>query len=68
MVEEIRPSYYYVKNNKRYHKFGFRKQILNKKYGLPMTMTESEMAKTLGYEKIWDCGLYKYVWKNSQQN
>ena len=68
MVEEIRPSYYYVKNNKRYHKFGFRKQILNKKYGLPMTMTESEMTKTLGYEKIWDCGLYKYVWRNSQQN
>ena len=68
MVEEIRPSYYYVKNNKRYHKFGFRKQILNKKYGLPMTMTQSEMTKTLGHDKIWDCGLYKYDWTNRKQN
>ena len=37
---------------------------LNKKYGLPLTMTESEMTRKLGYYKIWDCGLIKYVWKN----
>ena len=22
-----------------------------------MTMTETEMAKELGYDRIWDCGL-----------
>jgi len=49
---------------KRYHKFGFRKQKLHKKYGFPLTMTETEMAKELGYDRIWDCGLIKYVWKN----
>ena len=47
----------------RIHKFNFRKQTLHKKYGLPLTMTESKMAKELGYYKIWDCGLYRYVWK-----
>lgn len=64
---ETRPnySYYYMKDNKteRFHKFGFRKQILAKKYGFPLTMTETEMVKELGYDRIWDCGLFKYVWK-----
>lgn len=64
---ELPPQYSYVtsKNSfkKRYHKFNFRKKILHKKHGLPMSMTESEMVKELGYCKIWDCGLYKYVWK-----
>jgi len=47
---------------KRQHKFGFRKQTLHKKYGLPLTMTETEMTNSLGYVKIYDCGLIKYVW------
>ena len=34
-----------------------------KKYNLPLIMTENEMTKKLGYEKIWNCGLLKYVWK-----
>ena len=29
-----------------------------------MTMTETEMAKELGYDRIWDCGLIKYVYRN----
>ena len=63
-LEEIcRPDYRYVVGNERRHKFGFMKQILHKKYGLPLSMTELEMAKALGYDWIWDCGLFKYVWK-----
>lgn len=63
-------KYYYLHDNKpdRYHKFGFRKQKLNKKYGLPLTMTETEMVKELGYDRIWDCGLVKYIWKRSGDN
>ena len=60
------PDYHYFKFEDgliRQHKFGFRKQILHKKYGLPLTMTEKEMTEKLGYEKIYDCGLIKYVWK-----
>ena len=61
-----KPDYRYTKTQNEYiHKFNFRKQILHRKYGLPLTMTESEMTKQLGYYKIWDCGLFKYVWKNN---
>ena len=60
-----KPDYHYTNGHgKRLHKFGFRKQKLHKKYGLPLTMTESEMTKELGYYKIWDCGLIKYVYTN----
>ena len=63
-----KPDYSYVKGHSRYHKFNFRKQTLSKKYNLPLSMTEKEMCDKLGYFRIWNCGLYKYVWKNSQQN
>lgn len=63
----LAPDYRYynpkVDRYKRFHKFGFRKQILHKKYGLPLTMTELEMTRELGYDRIWDCGLFKYVWR-----
>lgn len=61
----VKPNYSYIKTEKtphRYHKFGFRKKTLAKKYGLPITMTETDMVKHLGYDRIWDCGLIKYVW------
>ena len=60
-----RPDYMYIFNGecKRHHKFGFRKTTLNKKHGLSMDMTESEMAKKIGVYKIYNCGLFKYVWR-----
>lgn len=61
----LKPDYHYTNGHgKRLHKFGFRKQILHRKYGFPLTMTETEMTKQLGYYKIWDCGLIKYVYTN----
>ncbi len=61
-----KPDYKYynpqVDRYKRVHKMAFNKKSLNKKYGFPMTMTETEMAKELGYDRIWDCGLFKFVW------
>lgn len=60
------PEYRYFNPNDgmiRQHKFNFRKQILSKKYGLPLSMTEKEMTEQLGYTKIYDCGLIKYIWK-----
>lgn len=66
----LSPEYRYYNSKidkyKRFHKFGFRKDVLHKKYGLPLTMTEREMTKELGYDRIWDCGLIKYVWKNDK--
>ena len=65
-----KPDYKYynelVDRHQRFHKFGFRKQHLHKKYDLPLTMTETEMVKALGYDRIWDCGLFKFVWKNNE--
>ena len=63
----VPPTYWYY-NPKinpyiRFHKFGFRKQHLHNQYGLPLTMTEREMTTALGYTRIWDCGLIKYVYK-----
>ena len=64
----LKPDYRYVQRDERginrLHKFNFRKNILNRKYGLPLTMTESEMCEKIGAYKIYDCGLFKYVWKN----
>ncbi len=66
LEKELKPDYKYynpkVDKYKRFHKFGFRKQILSKKYNLPLSMTETEMIKELGYDRIWDCGLFKYIW------
>jgi len=59
----LQPDYRYVIGNKRIHKFNCRKERLHKQFNLPMTMTESEMTKELGFDKIWDCGLFKYIWR-----
>lgn len=74
-VGYTQPDYKYIliKNpSVRFHKFGFRKKILLKKYKttnlINNSMTESEMAKALGYDRIWDCGLIKYIWKQETNN
>lgn len=68
LEKTLEPDYRYVIDGqyKRIHKFNFRKQILHKKYGFPLTMTENEMAEQLKAHKIWDCGLYKYVWTKDE--
>lgn len=66
----IPPDYRYIlksKPSERIHKFNFRKQVLHKKYGFPMTMTEREMTESLGYNRVYDCGLIKYVWRKGKQ-
>ena len=66
LEKELKPDYKYynakVDKYKRFHKFNFRKQTLHRKYGFPLTMTETEMVKELGFDRIWDCGLFKFVW------
>ena len=69
----VPPDYKYynpkVDKIRRFHKFNFRKKILLKKYQeqLNENMTETEMVKTLGYDRIWDCGLIKYIWKKEME-
>lgn len=61
----IKPDYRYVKNNQmeRIHKFNMRKESLVKKHNLDKNLSENEMTQQLGYFRIWDCGLIKYVKK-----
>lgn len=64
-----RPDYRYynpsIDRYMRFHKFAFRKASLLKKHPeLNPNMTEWEMARALGYDRIWDCGLFRYVYVN----
>jgi hypothetical protein len=57
------PDYRYFKTSTehpRFHKFGFRIRVLAKKYGIPVT-TEWQMARDAGFDRIWDCGLERWV-------
>lgn len=61
------PDYHYFKESDgliRQHKFAFRKNKLHNRYGLDTSLTESQMVEELGYTKIYDCGLIKYIWTN----
>jgi hypothetical protein len=58
----LKPDYRYTNGNGvRIHKFNFRKKKLCKKYNLPSNLTEKQLTEKIGYYRIWDCGLIKYV-------
>ena len=62
----LKPDYHYVIGNKRIHKFNCRKQnLLRMDDELNINMTEHEMCQKLGFQRIYDCGLIKYIWKNT---
>jgi hypothetical protein len=65
LVSITKPNYYYynskINKYKRFHKFGFGKNNLKKRFpDLDYNKTEKELTSELGYDKIWDCGLFKY--------
>jgi hypothetical protein len=56
------PNYWYVKIGQylhRYHRFSFRKDILVTN-GYDSKKTEWEIMQEIGYDRIWDCGNFKY--------
>ena len=62
----LKPDYHYVYGNKRIHKFNFRKKNIIKLFKdkkFTLDMTEKEMMSYLNIFRIWDCGLFKYLWK-----
>jgi very-short-patch-repair endonuclease len=68
LVKILSPDYKYynpkVNRYKRLHKFGFGKNSLKKKYpNLDFSKTEKELMNELGFDRIWDCGLFKYELK-----
>jgi hypothetical protein len=63
-VTQTNPNYWYFKNQKRFHRFGFRKSILNKKLNnFDDNLTEYENMLNNGYDRIWDCGNKKFIKK-----
>ena len=59
-VKETTPNYWYIKDFRRIHRFNLRKTSDEPKH-----ITEWELRKAQGYDRIWDCGHYKYRMVNS---
>lgn len=61
------PNYWYLKNGsskKRYHRFGYRKNILLSE-GWDVSMTEWEIMQMKKYDRVWDCGNLKFIYNQT---
>ena len=59
LLSENPPSYWYFEDHgwsRRFHRYGFRKQIVLKKFGGTPDETEWQIVSRNGYDRIWDCG------------
>jgi hypothetical protein len=59
-VDETRPNYFYVINHNRENRFKYRKDVLISE-GFDESLTEKEIMKSRGYNRIYDCGNKKWV-------
>ena len=68
LIRRGTPDYSYLdkKMNKRLRKEKFRKNILIKDYPQMSLLSESEIMKSLGYKRIWNCGIDTWLLKNPQ--
>ena len=63
-VYQVKPTYFYILNLKREHRFKWRKQNL-KKLGLILDHeTEEECMRRLGYQRVYNSGHLKFVFKS----
>jgi len=60
LVSQTKPNYFYVINHNRENRFKYRKDVLVKE-GFDKSLTEKEIMKSRGYNRIWDCGNKKWV-------
>ena len=58
-------SYWYMKNNNRYHRYKFAKHILVKE-GFDPNKTEFEIMNERGFYRIYDSGQTKWEWQSMQ--
>lgn len=58
-----KPSFYWVKDMNKYHRFVFNKKKLIS-MGYDKSKTEIQIMSELGYTRIWNCGHIKWVYKN----
>jgi very-short-patch-repair endonuclease len=57
------PSYYYLSGSNRIGRFSFRKDQLIS-FGYSKDMTEKSICFNNEMYRIYDCGTFKYIWKN----
>lgn len=62
LSHESRPSYFYVFGDTRKNRFGYRKDVLIKKYGCKPEETEHEFCLSKKWYRIYDCGTMVYIW------
>jgi hypothetical protein len=66
LINTLSPDYTYVNGKinryQRFHKFGFGKNAIKKRFPevYDESKTEWQMMQELGYDRIWDCGKFKY--------
>jgi len=61
---DSKPNYWYVKVDKRIHRYNFRKSELSKKLkNCDPNLTEWQNMQNNNYTRIWDCGNVKWVWE-----
>jgi len=57
-----KPSYWYVKNDKRFPRTMFTKEQISRKFpDANLEMSEKEIMKNLKYNRIWDCGTIAWI-------
>lgn len=70
-VGALEPTYYYYNSAKgrykRLHPLIFHKKKIMEEHNFDSSLTLSEMLKKLGYDRIWNCGMFKYVWTNDSE-
>jgi hypothetical protein len=56
------PNYWYYHKNeiKRHHRFSFNKHTIIEKYNGNPNISEWENMKNMNFDRIWDCGNFKY--------
>jgi hypothetical protein len=65
-VKQLKPDYYYIKNNIRYHKFNFRRKYLPLRLdNFDSSLSEKQNCDANGILRLWDCGKIKFqIFKN----
>jgi hypothetical protein len=65
-VKQLKPDYYYIKNNIRYHKFNFRRKYLPLRLdNFDSSLSEKQNCDADGILRLWDCGKIKFqIFKN----
>jgi len=61
LISQTPPNYWYMSGYKsRLHRFNFTKHRIVEKHGGDPTLSEWQNMQLMGYDRIWDCGSYKY--------